>query len=256
MASTSETGHAKNVANFEVLISFCNGYGAPYNPSKNSLKIPQLQTTLTNAKSALQTVKTYGTTFENARNARELALSPAPIKKFCTRILNALEATDATKLTIDNAKAINRKIQGKRALTPKILPVTPPNPPAGGTTPIPIEVHQISVSQQSYDSLIDNFTKFVVCLSAEPLYIPNEADLKVAGLNTTLTNFKTLNTAAINAATPYKNAMIARNTLLYQDSIGLVDIALEVKKYVKSVFGATSPQYKEISKIEFKKIKK
>jgi hypothetical protein len=257
MASTSETGHAKNVANFEVLISFCNGYGAPYNPSKNSLKIPQLQTSLTSAKSALQTVKTYGTTFENARNARELALAPAPIKKFCTRIINALEATDATKLTIDNAKTINRKIQGKRAPTPKVLPVTPPvTPPAGGTTPIPIEVHQISVSQQSYDSLIDNFTKFVVCLSAEPLYIPNEADLKVAGLNTTLTNFKTLNTAAINAATPYKNAMIARNTLLYQDNTGLVDIALEVKKYVKSVFGATSPQYKQISKIEFKKIKK
>ena len=78
----------------------------------------------------------------------------------------------------------------------------------------------------------------------------------MAGLNTTLTNFKTLNTAAINAATPYKNAMIARNTVLYQDNTGLVDTALEVKKYVKSVFGTLSPQYKEISKIEFKKIKK
>ena len=257
MASTSETGHAKNVANFEVLISFCNGYGAPYNPSNNNLKTPQLQTTLTSAKSALQTVKTYGTAYENTRNAREIALAPAPIKKFCTRIINALEATNATKLTINNAKTINRKIQGKRAPIPKTLPVTPPvTPPNGGTTPIPLEVHQISVSQQSYDSLIDNFTKFVVCVSAEPLYVPNEADLKVAALNSTLTNYKTLNTAAINAATPYKNALIARNTLLYQDSTGLVDIALEVKKYVKSVFGATSPQYKEISKIEFKKQKK
>ena len=253
MTSTSETGHAKNVANFEVLISFCNGYGAPYSPSKNALKIPQLQSTLTTAKSALQTVKTYVTTFENARNARELALAPAPIKKFCTRILNALEATDATKLTVDDAKAINRKIQGKRADNKKNLPATPPT---DGTTPTPPEVVQISVSQQSYDSLIDNFNKLITCLSAEPLYIPNETDLKVTALNTTLTNYKILNTAVINAATTYKNAMITRNTLLYQDSTGLVDIALEVKKYVKSVFGATSPQYKEVSKIEFKKIKK
>jgi len=38
----SETGHAKNVANFEDLISFATGYGATYNPSKNSLKIQQL----------------------------------------------------------------------------------------------------------------------------------------------------------------------------------------------------------------------
>lgn len=34
MASTSETGHAKNVANFSTLISFCTAYGTKYNPSK------------------------------------------------------------------------------------------------------------------------------------------------------------------------------------------------------------------------------
>lgn len=253
MTSTTETGHAKNVANFEVLISSCTGYGTAYNPSKNNLKIPQLQTTLTSAKNALQTVKTTGTTFENARNSRETALAPAPIKKFCTRILNALEATDASKLTVDDAKSINRKIQGKRAGDKLPPPVTPPT---DGTTPTPPEVIQISVSQQSYDSLIDNFNKLLVCLSAEPLYVPNETDLKVSALTTTLANYKTLNTAVINASTPFKNAMIARNAVLYQDIVGLVDIALEVKKYVKSVFGATSPQYKQISKIEFKKYKK
>jgi len=37
MASTSETGHAKNVANFEDLISFCTGYGTAYNPSKAAI---------------------------------------------------------------------------------------------------------------------------------------------------------------------------------------------------------------------------
>ena len=42
MPSTSETGHAKNVANFEDLISFCNGYGAAYNPSKAALTITEL----------------------------------------------------------------------------------------------------------------------------------------------------------------------------------------------------------------------
>jgi len=81
MGSTSETGHAKNVANFEVLTSSCIGFGADYNPSNTNLQIPQLQTTLTTAKSAMQTVKNTGTTFENARNARELVVSPAPLKK-------------------------------------------------------------------------------------------------------------------------------------------------------------------------------
>ena len=253
MASTSETGHAKNVANFEVLISSCIGFGPLFNPSKNSLKPPQLQTTFTAAKNILQTVKTTGTVYENTRNAREIALAPAVVKKFSTRILNALSSTDATKLTIDDAKAINRKIQGKRAGSKKTQPDTPP---AEGTAPPPPEINEISVSQQSFDSLIDNFTKLVVCVSAEPLYTPNENDLKVTGLNATLTNYKTLNTAVINAAIPYKNALINRFSILYQENTGLVDTALEVKKYVKSVFGATSPQYKQISKIQFKKYKK
>jgi len=43
MASTSETGHAKNVSNFDDLISFVTGYGTAYNPSKASIKLTALQ---------------------------------------------------------------------------------------------------------------------------------------------------------------------------------------------------------------------
>ena len=42
MASTSETGHAKNVANVQDLISFLTGFAATYNPSKNALSINSL----------------------------------------------------------------------------------------------------------------------------------------------------------------------------------------------------------------------
>jgi len=42
MASTPETGHAKNVSKLESLISFVKGYGATYNPSKDSIKLVAL----------------------------------------------------------------------------------------------------------------------------------------------------------------------------------------------------------------------
>lgn len=251
MASTSETGHAKNVANFEDLISFCTGYGTAYNPTKNSIKIAAMNTLLTSARNSLQTVKTTKVAFDNATNAREIAF--VNLKKLCTRVVNALEATDATKQTVDDAKSINRKIQGKRADNTKPQPTTPP---AGDTTPPSTEVHQISVSQQSYDNLVENFGKLIVAVSAEPLYIPNEADLKTTVLNTLLTNLKTANTNVINVTPAYHTAIIARDTVLYQSLTGLVEIAQETKKYVKSVFGAKSPQYKEISGLEFRKIKK
>lgn len=54
----SETGHAKNIANFQDLISFCQGYGASYNPTKESLKIPQLLALYQLAQDKLNATKT------------------------------------------------------------------------------------------------------------------------------------------------------------------------------------------------------
>lgn len=249
MASNSETGHAKNVANFEDLISFCIGYGTTYNPVNVNIKVAGLQAKNTAAQGAIQTVKITKTAFDNATNAREIAFES--LKKLSTRIVNALEATTAAKQTVDDAKTVNRKIQGKRSGK------LPAAPTAGdGTTTDPNAepaTRAISVSQQSYDALIDNFTKLIQTVSAEPLYLPNENDLKATALNTLLTGLKTANTGVINTTTAYSNARISRDTALYAPNTGLVDTALEVKKYVKSLFGASSPQYKQISSLQFKK---
>lgn len=245
MASTSETGHAKNVANFEELNSVCSGFGPAYNPSKNNIKTAAMTTLLTSARNSLQSLKAAKTVYDNATNSREIAFSG--LKKLSTRIVNALSATDSAQQTVDDAKTVNRKIQGQRAdkKKPPIITPIPENPPDNS---LPI---QISVSQQSYDNLVDNFTKLIQVVSTEPLYTPNENELKTVQLNTLLTNLKASNTAVINAHTAFSGAKISRDVVLYAQNTGLYDIALEVKKYVKSVFGATSPQFHQVGKIHF-----
>ena len=252
MTTFIETGHAKNVANFEDLISFCIGYGATYNPVNANKKIPALQAKQTAALAAIQTVKTTKTAFDNSTNAREIIFET--LKKLSTRIVNALEATTATTQTIDDAKTVNRKMQGKRAGSiPKVATANATTVVVPNIAPT---VTTISVSQQSFDGLIDNFTKLIQIVSTEPAYLPNETELKVATLNTLLTNLKAANTAVINATTTNSNGRIARNIALYAADTGMVDIALEVKKYVKSLFGATSPQYKQVSGLQFTQPKK
>lgn len=93
--------------------------------------------------------------------------------------------------------------------------------------------------------------KLIQLLSVQTGYTPNETDLKVTTLTTLLADMRTKNTGSINALTPLSNARIARNTILSATGTGLVDIAGEVKKYVKSVFGGTSPQYKQVSGLSF-----
>ena len=75
MASTSETGHAKNVANLQDLISFVIGYGATYNPTKNTLKLPQLNTLATTSQTNLADVVTKNTAYNNKVNERVAAFS-------------------------------------------------------------------------------------------------------------------------------------------------------------------------------------
>jgi hypothetical protein len=251
MASTSETGHAKNVANFENLISFCSGYGATYNPSKANLKVAQLQTQLTSCKTNVASVVSTGVAFNNAVNARMIAF--AGLKKLSTRLVNALDATGATPQTVKDAKSINTKLQGsKLSKTETAQQPTPVDPNA----PIVETDKTISTSQQSYTNLVEHFSKMITLLSTEPAYIPNETELKVATLNTLLTTLKNTNTAVINAYTTVSNSRIARNQSLYNDTNGLCITAKEVKMYIKSLYGATSPQYKQVSALEFKTIKK
>jgi hypothetical protein len=103
----------------------------------------------------------------------------------------------------------------------------------------------------SFDSRIDNFDKLIKLLTSITLYAPNEADLKVTALTAVLTDLKAKNLAVTTAEVPLNNARISRNDTLYKANAGLVDIALDVKTYIKSVYGATSPQYKKIRKIKF-----
>lgn len=244
MPSTSETGHAKNVANFEDLISFCNGYGATYNPSKEALKIPSLQTQLTASQNVLKDTKVTQTAFNNATNARMDAFKP--LKSYATKIINALDSTDASDETVKDARTINRKLQGQRA-TPK---ATPAQPPVEGEPALPDKT--ISTSQQSYDQQIEYLDKLLELLTSDSNYTPNETDLTIAAIQTKLTALKTANTAVVDTYTNWSNSRIARQNTLYNTLTGLVNTALDVKKYVKSVYGATSPQYKQVSKLEFK----
>jgi len=247
MASTSETGHPKNVANFENLVSFVVGYGATYNPSKVTLKVPALQTQLASCKANIASVTTTSVAFNNAVNARMMTFDG--LKKLSTRLLNALDATNASTQLVKDFKTVNAKVQGsKLTKTDSGKAPTPIDPNA----PIVDTPKTISSSQQSYSSLIEHIATIITILSTEPTYLPNETDLKVVTLNTLLTNLKNTNTAVINAYTTVSNTRVARDLSLYNTTNGLCETAKEVKMYVKSVYGATSLQYKQISGIEFK----
>lgn len=246
MSTTTETGHAKNVANFDVLISFITSYGTEYNPSKTSIKIPALQSLSADAKTAISEVHAALSANSKAITAREASFEP--LGKLVTRVLNALNATDTTPQVDDNARTLVRKIQGKRA-TPKKTDEEKDALAAEG-----IIVKEISASQMGHDNRLDNLDKLVKLLESIELYAPNEEDLKISGLTKLLTDLTAKNTAVVASTTHLSNSRVLRNGILYKTDSGVVDIALAVKHYIKSLYGTTSPQYKQVGRLGFKTV--
>lgn len=79
---------------------------------------------------------------------------------------------------------------------------------------------------------------------------------KIATLIANQADMTAKNTALATAFTAISNSRIARDKVLYKDITGLVPIANDVKKYIKSIFGASSAEYTQVKSIEFKNVKK
>ena len=236
MPSTSEVGHAKNVANLQKLIEQITVYTG-YNPPIDSLKLANLQSLYTTASIKLSEVEDKRIANKSAIHQRQVAFEN--LKPICTKIINLLDILGITQGTLDQAKSLNRLIQGGQKKT------TPPTE-EGGEAP-----KTVSISRQSYTQQADNFGILLQLLATIPTYTPNEDDLKLANLTTYQTSLMSSTQAVDQCEAELNIKLIERDNILYSDGTGLYSIAQNVKKYVKSLYGATSPEYTNVSGIEF-----
>ena len=236
MPSTSEVGHAKNVANLQKLTEQVNVYTL-YNPPVDNIKVANLQTLYTTASTKLNEVEDKRNANKNAITFRQSAFEN--LKSTCTKIINHLGILGLPQGTIDQAKSLNRLIQGgqKKATTP----------PEEGKE----ETRTVSTSRQSYTQQAENFETLLQLLSTIPAYNPNENDLKLANLNTYKDSLVSSTKSVDQTEAELNNKLIERDNILYTEGTGLYSIAQNVKKYVKSIYGATSSEYANVSAIKF-----
>jgi hypothetical protein len=246
MTNSSETGHARNVANFEKLIVGITAQGAVYNPANVQLKPETLNSRLATATAAHEAVNSALTAYKNAVGVRNASFEA--LGKLVTRINSALKASGAGGAVNQSALTFIRKLQGRRASARKSEEEKQAALAKGKT------VVEISASQQGFDNRLDNLDKLIRLLASVAVYAPNETDLKVESLKQLLGKLKAENSAAATAEALLTNARIARNEALYHPSTGLLEVAAGVKLYVKSVFGPTSPEYKAIGGLSFKPV--
>lgn len=239
MAIQYETGHAKNVANLQKLIEQITIY-SDYNPSIDNLKIPAITTLYDNSLAILNNVV-------DKRNANKKAIYTRQelyedLKPKATRIINQLDVLNLTDGIFEQAKSINRLIQGSKKTT-KVIIENEENQNENRETR--------STSRQSFTEIAENLNKLLRLIGTIETYNPNIEDLKLVNLKTYQTQL-VIETKKVNQTeAELKTELIKRNDILYNEKNGLYEIAQNSKKYVKSVYGASSPEYKNISMIKF-----
>jgi hypothetical protein len=120
----SETGHAKNAANFEILTNVVTTLGSAYNPTNDELKLPNLITVLSDAKSSLASIQEVFSQWKDMTNQREIAFDS--VEKLSTRAVSSFAVSGADELDVTDAKSFvckasvprqnpNRKLRAKQS---------------------------------------------------------------------------------------------------------------------------------------------
>lgn len=237
MASTTETGHAKNIANLKLLNEINAGFGGAYKPTNTLYQLGNM-VTLHNTCNTLQgDLNTKKGIFEPFQNARVAEFKD--LQKLARRIRTAAKTSGAGEGFYKDVNKIVSKVLGERASKAVATPTDP-----SGT----------SASQTSFDNMVNHWDALGKMLAAEPVYAPNETDLTVAAITAKTAALDTVNNNVKSGAVGYNNAIIGRNKALYTAKTGLCDVAQGSKDYVRQVFGFSSPEYKMVSKIKFRNL--
>ena len=241
MSSTSDSGHDSNVASLQALNTAITYMGAGYNPAPVALKLTALQTMHAGAQSRLDAISIAHPVWSTKVHQR--AAKFEQMLDRATRSVNTLVALSPQSPALPMARNLLKKLRGKR------ISATPLNPDG---TPAPT----ISMSQQSYDDKEKLFKDLVNVLKTDPLYLPDDAELTIAALETFADELEEKNTAVVNARTPLDNARTDRDAFFYDPVTGVVVVGQQAKTYIKGKFGASSPQYKQVSGLKFRNLMK
>lgn len=237
-----ETGHNKNVANFETVIIILTNLGAQYAPPQALIVLTALQTLLDEAKAALQDIDT-------AQAAKTIAVDNAQtefkdLQQYVVNIKRQAEVEVNDPVFTGDLQTIVNKFSPPGRDTG--IPDNPATPENESRTPQ-------SQSQRSRDNQIAHLSDISALLKANPGYKALGTPYATTAIDDRIATLTAVNNAANAANAALGTKLDARDELLYTDKTSICDRVDLIKKYVVLTFGKDSSAYQKITALEFKK---
>ncbi|MCB0492600.1 MAG: hypothetical protein KDC93_09300 [Cyclobacteriaceae bacterium] len=233
--------HVKTMQAFGKLKGICTGLGGAYNPGQQNLQVKALTTLQFNAQQLMDEVIEAKTAYDNITNRRELAFRD--VRSLGSRICYQLRSCGAHPLTLADAVASNRKLQGRmRYRTPEPMPQE-------GEVP----VSKRKGHPRNFASMVQYFAQLVETASAEPFYRPVAEELTIESLEQKVVELRSLNELVMKAELKLNQLYKQRNAVLYEDENSLVNIGRAVRHHIRATFGFRSAPHEELINVSFTK---
>lgn len=241
MASNSEKGHARLLANLNQLNLNIAALGADYNPSNESIKLNKLKELFENGSVLQKKLNELQAPYTLAVDNREEIF--IPFLKQITKIKKAYFSTSGVdKAQKNDFMTISRKLKGIKKYKSKKKDETND------------EVNEHSISQMSYDQRTNNMDFLISLLQNTPNYNPNETEYQISFLSDLKTKMLLSTNAVAETFLPYVLARRNRNDFFYHNPDSIVESAIKARDYLYSIIDKNSPQYIVISKLRFQKV--
>lgn len=229
--------HVKNVEAFGKLIGICTGLGENYTPGQQNLSVPSLNSTLNNARLALNMVQGAASELANITNAREVVFES--MRKLAQRVVSELKSSGVPVQTLADARAVNRKLAGYRISRDPVMPEESKDgkPARRGRG-------------SDYITQAESFAMLIKLVSTAPKYNPVREELKLASLEATAATLSKANEDVSKAYAALTHARRYRNDILYRVTDNMVELSRLVKSHVRAMAGFSGEAFKTVSKIK------
>lgn len=236
MASISEVGHTKNVANLGTGIQILQEMGTQYNPSNTTIQLANLLPIKSAIDSTISTLNSKMPNYRNAVANREVAI--AQLGKKTSKVLNYSKSLNISATDKENILSHVKKLRGETK--------------AKSINPETSETTGISTSQMSYDSRIANLALLINIVASHPEYQPNEEDIKINNLQSYQQQLSTFSSLVNAAGNELITARLNRNNILYLTDNNIIKLMNDTKAYLKSLGQEAQPYYKAFVKLKFR----
>ncbi|MET0751852.1 MAG: hypothetical protein ABWZ66_00640 [Pyrinomonadaceae bacterium] len=240
-----ETGHEKNVKNFETVIIILVSLGVIYSPSQALILLPALQAKLLEAKDAIAAVDAKEA--EKSVAVDEQQEEFLDLDKYAVNIKRTaeVEINDAA-FTKDLQSIVNKfRSPGKRSRTN--TSGSAEDEDGNGDTR-----GGRSTSQRSYDMQINHLAAIIALLKTKAgAYKTNDAEYTIAAIETRLAALEAKNNAGKNAGIALGLAQDARDEILYNPDTGVLKLVRLIKLQLARKPGKQSAAYQQINALNF-----